>query len=109
MDNLYETLGCNANSSLEELKQAFQKLALMHHPDKTKSSDSTKFTKIKQAWEVLSNEDSRKEYDTLWKQRCLFQEWPIQDELSIDEFEDCGDEKIFDCRCGGQYVLRAVI
>jgi DnaJ-class molecular chaperone len=61
MVNFYEVLGVNENVSNEELKKVFRKLSLKHHPDK--GGDENKFKEINEAYSVLSNENSRKEYD----------------------------------------------
>ena len=42
----YKTLEINSNSDFEEVKYAYRKLALQHHPDKNKNSESEKKFKI---------------------------------------------------------------
>ena len=57
----------NQEASRDEIKKSFRILALKYHPDKNKSSDSKeKFLKIVEAYEVLSDEGSRKKYDSLF-------------------------------------------
>ena len=41
----YKTLEINSNSDFEEVKYAYRKLALQHHPDKNKDSESEKNSK----------------------------------------------------------------
>lgn len=52
----YDTLGIEVGASQQEIKTKYFELAKKYHPDITKnSSDSTKFLKIKEAYETLSN------------------------------------------------------
>ncbi len=60
----YDILGVSKNASKEEIKKAYRKLALEHHPDRNKSSDaSEKFKEINEAYEVLSNPKKKSTYD----------------------------------------------
>lgn len=61
----YDTLGLRPGASQDEIKKSFRTLALKHHPDKNKNSEESKqkFMKIVEAYEVLSDEQSRKNYD----------------------------------------------
>jgi molecular chaperone DnaJ len=58
----YEILGVPKNASKEEIKKAFRVLAHKYHPDKTKGDDK-KFKEINEAYQVLSDEKKRAEYD----------------------------------------------
>ncbi len=62
----YEVLGVNKNASKDEIKSAFRKLAMKYHPDKTKGDKELeeKFKEIAEAYEVLSDDEKRKMYDT---------------------------------------------
>ena len=57
----YETLGVDKNASPNDIKKAFRKLAMKEHPDK--GGDVEKFKKINEAYETLSDENKRREYD----------------------------------------------
>jgi len=63
----YETLGVARTASPEEIKQAFRKLARVHHPDvaKNKATGEAKFKEINEAYEVLGDPDKRRKYDEL--------------------------------------------
>ncbi len=58
----YKTLGVDKNASHDEIKKAFRKLAHEHHPDK--GGDEKKFKEASEAYQILSDEKKRKEYDT---------------------------------------------
>lgn len=57
----YEVLGVSKNASADEIKKAFRKAAIEHHPDK--GGDETRFKEINEAYEVLKDADKRKRYD----------------------------------------------
>ena len=63
----YETLGVARTATPEEIKQAFRKLARIHHPDvaKNKKVGEERFKEINEAYEVLGDPDKRKRYDEL--------------------------------------------
>jgi molecular chaperone DnaJ len=57
----YEVLGVGKNASADELKKAFRRAAVKHHPDK--GGDEAKFKEVNEAYEVLGNTDKRQRYD----------------------------------------------
>ncbi len=58
----YEILGIGKNASKDEIKRAYRKLAHQHHPDK-KGGDETKFKEINEAYQILSDDGKRRQYD----------------------------------------------
>ena len=59
----YQTLGVSKNSSKDEIKTAFRKLAHEYHPDKGGGNEA-KFKEISEAYSVLGDDNKRKQYDT---------------------------------------------
>ena len=55
-------LGVDKNASPEEIKKAFKKLALEHHPDRP-SGNEAKFKEINEAYQVLGDAEKRKRFD----------------------------------------------
>jgi len=66
-NRLYDILGIDNKASLSEIKKAYKKLALKHHPDKNNGpgleAAEEKFKEIGNAYEILSDENKREIYD----------------------------------------------
>lgn len=58
----YEVLGVGKDASADEIKKAFRRLAVQHHPDK-EGGNETKFKEINEAYEVLKDTSKRQRYD----------------------------------------------
>jgi DnaJ family protein B protein 4 len=65
MSNLYEVLGVTESATQEEIKKAYRKLSLQYHPDRNNNSpeSTTKFQSISAAYEVIGDDDKRRQYD----------------------------------------------
>ena len=80
-EDYYKTLGVERSASAEAIKRAYRKLASKHHPDKNKDDPKAAetFSKINEAYEVLSDKDKRAKYDQLganWQQGQSFEPPP---------------------------------
>ena len=66
MKDYYNILGVNKSSNKEEIKTAYKKLALKYHPDKNidnKEEAENKFKEISEAYEILSDDEKKNNYD----------------------------------------------
>jgi len=65
--NLYDILGVPASATSQEIKSAYRKLSLEHHPDRNRNSaeSTVRFTIILNAYNVLSDPRARHEYDAV--------------------------------------------
>ncbi|HEY7987344.1 MAG TPA: molecular chaperone DnaJ [Methylophilaceae bacterium] len=63
--DLYEVLGVNRDASDEDIKKAYRKLAMKHHPDRNPDNPSAEghFKEAKEAYEILSDGQKRAAYD----------------------------------------------
>ena len=77
MPSYYEILGVGPEASLDEIKRSFRSLAMRHHPDKNKNSEESRirFMKIVEAYEVLSDVNSRRTYDGASRGRERSPDW----------------------------------
>ena len=65
--DFYSALGVSKDASAEEIKKAYRKLARQYHPDKNPgdSAAEERFKEVGEAYQVLSNEEDRKQYDAI--------------------------------------------
>jgi molecular chaperone DnaJ len=62
--NYYQILEINNNSDINEIKKSYRRLSKKYHPDVSKENDAALiFSKITQAYDILSSEELRREYD----------------------------------------------
>lgn len=87
MSDYYGVLGVAKSASQDDIKTAYRKLALKHHPDQNKDKNaSDKFKTINEAYSVLSDPDKKHQYDTYGRvgpQQAQYQQQP--------EYSDFGD------------------
>ncbi|MBN2144518.1 MAG: DnaJ domain-containing protein [Candidatus Aureabacteria bacterium] len=91
----YEILGVSRDSSLDDVKKTYRKLARKYHPDVNKSPQSeAKFKEINEAYEVLGDPEKRKKYDQLgsnWQNGQDFQPPPGWENIHFDFKRGDGD------------------
>ncbi len=65
--DFYEVLGVNRDASEDDIKKAYRKLAMKHHPDRNQGdaakTSEEKFKEVKEAYEILSDASKRAAYD----------------------------------------------
>jgi DnaJ family protein B protein 12 len=62
--NFYDVMGLNKSCTLQEIRKAYNFLSKKYHPDKTDDpTEVALFELVQRAYECLSNETKRKEYD----------------------------------------------
>ena len=65
--DFYKALGVSKEATDEEIKKAYRKLARQYHPDRNPGDKAAedRFKEVGEAYQVLSNEADRKEYDAI--------------------------------------------
>lgn len=83
--NFYDILGVSEQSSADEIKGAYRKLAKELHPDKNPGNPSAeaRFKDINEAYEVIGDAEKRKKYDEL---RRFSSRGPSSQSMSYEEF-----------------------
>jgi curved DNA-binding protein len=108
MKDYYKTLGVDKNTTPEDIKKAYRKLALKYHPDRNKGDKEAeeKFKEINEAYAVLSDPEKRRQYDMFgaegfrqrYSQEDIFRGFDIGDILKDFGF---GTSDIFSVLFGG--------
>lgn len=111
----YCILGAHPSDSQAELKQKYQKLALLYHPDKRHKEEDIelttegahKFIEISQAWKILGNEETKREYDLQRRETEMTRSCHVDNQVPLEEmeWEDDLEFYCYTCRCGGKYIL----
>jgi DnaJ-class molecular chaperone len=69
IEDHYKILGVDEKATDEEIKKAYRKLSMIHHPDKNGNTDESKykFQELNNAYEILSDPAERRKYDMMKK------------------------------------------
>ena len=89
----YQILGVSKTATEKEIKSAFRKLARQHHPDMSTGSEA-KFKELNEAYEVLSDPEKRRRYDSLgsdWRHGRPFEPPPGSAGFGNAGFSGSGD------------------
>jgi len=89
MQTFYEILELSPNCSIEDIKKSYRQLCKIYHPDRNPDNED-KFLKIKKAYETLSNEELRREYDLdlICSPNCKPQRVNIKNDIELT-LEEC--------------------
>ncbi|KAE8296852.1 DnaJ-like protein subfamily C member 24 [Larimichthys crocea] len=90
--DLYAVLGASSADSAQQLRQRYQQLALQYHPDRLGGEASSevesavkKFLEVDAAWRILSDQDTRRQYDLQRRAQELKQDWPVDCTVCLDD------------------------
>lgn len=112
--DLYAVLGATPSDSVQQLRSRYQQLALQYHPDRLRGECETevesglkKFLEVDAAWRILSDQDSRRQYDLERRAQELKQDGPVDSTVYLEDMTWDKDEGVFThcCRCGGEFII----
>ncbi|XP_019934316.2 dnaJ homolog subfamily C member 24 isoform X1 [Paralichthys olivaceus] len=112
--DLYAVLGASPSDSVQQLRHRYQQLALQYHPDRLRGECSSeadagvkKFLEVDAAWRILSDEDTRRQYDLQRRAQELKQDWPVDSTVHLEDMTWDQDECVYTycCRCGGGFSV----
>ncbi|KAF9176838.1 Diphthamide biosynthesis protein 4 [Haplosporangium sp. Z 767] len=99
LKDYYAILDITQDATVAEIKQQYQKLLLIHHPDKQQQNQSQQLSPamapvaliplqdIKEAWECLRQPDQRAFYDSSLKAMRLRANGQVNDDIDLDDME----------------------
>lgn len=106
--DLYNTLKVSQKATQDEIKKAYQQLILKHHPDKNREHGNVHmFLKIDEAYKILKDPSTRKEYDSKQFQESISCHMIIHDTVERKNFlyDEANHVHYYECKCGGWYIL----
>ncbi|KAF8933235.1 hypothetical protein EDD21DRAFT_405774 [Dissophora ornata] len=117
LKDYYAILGVSEDAASAEIKLQYQKLLLIHHPDKQQQNQSLQTSSIaptliplqdiKEAWECLRLPAQRAFYDSSLKAVRLRANGQVNDDIDLDDMEFDEETGVYSspCRCSGEYVV----
>jgi preprotein translocase subunit Sec63 len=61
--NCYDVLNCTRDSTRSEISKKYRQFARVYHPDNRDTGDEEKFKSVANAYEILKDEEARRDYD----------------------------------------------
>ncbi|CAN9498820.1 unnamed protein product [Ophioblennius macclurei] len=113
-EDLYAVLGASPSESEQQLRHRYQQLALQYHPDRlvggspsAAESSLQTFLQVDAAWRILSDHDSRRQYDLQRRAQELKQDWPEDPKVCLEDMSWDPGERLYTqcCRCGGAFTV----
>jgi len=111
VEDYYKILGVEKNSTEDDIKKAYRKLAMKFHPDRNPNNKQAeeKFKKISEAYAVLSDKEKRKQYDSFgsdafrqrYTQEDIFRNFDLNDILKEFGFGGFGGGRTSRTYTGG--------
>ena len=87
--NYYQVLGINEDANLDTIKKAFREKITLYHPDVNKAPEAkSRFEEVVGAFDVLSDEEKKRQYDEMLKQQNQHETLYPEQELVFEEWED---------------------
>jgi curved DNA-binding protein len=100
----YEVLQLSQSASAETLERVYRLLAKRYHPDNQDSGDADRFSEVNEAYQVLSDQKRRAQYDVTYDEQKSVQ-WRIFDQGSAADGRET-DRRIFHALLSLLYVAR---
>ncbi|KAF9381081.1 Diphthamide biosynthesis protein 4 [Podila verticillata] len=115
LKDYYAILGVAEDSSPAEIKLQYQKLLLIHHPDKQQQKqpghlpahELIPLQEIMEAWECLRMPTQREFYDSSLKAMKLRANGQVNDDIDLDDMDYDEESSVYTspCRCSGEYII----
>ncbi|KAF9377189.1 Diphthamide biosynthesis protein 4 [Podila verticillata] len=115
LKDYYAILGVVEDASPAEIKLQYQKLLLIHHPDKQQQKQPGHLStheliplqEIMEAWECLRMPAQREFYDSSLKAMKLRANGQVNDDIDLDDMDYDEESSIYTspCRCSGEYII----
>uniref|UniRef100_A0A3B3DVX6 DnaJ heat shock protein family (Hsp40) member C24 n=1 Tax=Oryzias melastigma TaxID=30732 RepID=A0A3B3DVX6_ORYME len=90
--DLYAVLGAHPSDSVQQLRRRYQQLALQFHPDRvggehssTAESAVSRFLEVDAAWKILSDQNTRRQYDSQRRAEALTQDCPVDSTVHLED------------------------